>query len=60
MPAAGRAPARRLHQYGLTSIDLAAEKVVLADHELRLQRLPIKQGGVPPWHSPGDRPALIY
>ena len=44
----------------LASIDLAKEKVALADHELRLRKLEIKPGGVVPWHSHGDRPALIY
>ncbi|MGO8920403.1 MAG: cupin domain-containing protein [Stellaceae bacterium] len=44
----------------LTSIDLAKEKVALADHRLRLRKLEIKPGGVVPWHSHGDRPAIIY
>ena len=44
----------------LTSIDLAKEKVALADHSLRMRRLVIQPGGVVPWHSHGDRPALIY
>ena len=44
----------------LSSIDLAKEKVALADHQLRLRKLVIQPGGVVPWHSHGDRPALIY
>src|SRR5258708_22434444 len=44
----------------LGSIDLAKEKVALADHQLRIRKLVIKPGGVVPWHSHGDRPALIY
>src|SRR5262249_54449202 len=44
----------------LTSIDLTKEKVALADHSLRMRRLVIQPGGVVPWHSHGDRPALIY
>lgn len=44
----------------LTSIDLAKEQVALADHSLRMRRLVIQPGGVVPWHSHGDRPALIY
>jgi quercetin dioxygenase-like cupin family protein len=44
----------------LTSIDLAKEKVALADHQFRMRRLVIQPGGVVPWHSHGDRPALIY
>jgi hypothetical protein len=44
----------------LTSIDLAAEKVVLADHELRLQQLPIKQGALAqPWRPPGSDLLMI-
>jgi quercetin dioxygenase-like cupin family protein len=44
----------------LASIDLAKEKVALADHHLRIRQLEIKPGGIVPWHSHGDRPALIY
>jgi quercetin dioxygenase-like cupin family protein len=44
----------------LASIDLAKEKVALADHHLRIRKLEIKPGGIVPWHSHGDRPALIY
>jgi quercetin dioxygenase-like cupin family protein len=44
----------------LAAIDLAKEKVALADHQLRIRKLEIKPGGIVPWHSHGDRPALIY
>jgi quercetin dioxygenase-like cupin family protein len=44
----------------LASIDLAKEKVALAEHHLRIRQLEIKPGGIVPWHSHGDRPALIY
>ena len=44
----------------LASIDLSKEKVALADHQLRIRKLEIKPGGIVPWHSHGDRPALIY
>jgi quercetin dioxygenase-like cupin family protein len=44
----------------LASIDLAKEKVALADHQLRIRQLEVKPGGIVPWHSHGDRPALIY
>jgi len=44
----------------LASIDLSKEKVALPDHQLRMRRLVIQPGGVVPWHSHGDRPALIY
>ena len=44
----------------LGSIDLAKEKIGLADHQMRLRKLEIKPGGIVPWHSHGDRPAMIY
>jgi quercetin dioxygenase-like cupin family protein len=44
----------------LTSIDLAKEKIALADHQMRMRRLVIQPGGIVPWHNHGDRPALIY
>jgi quercetin dioxygenase-like cupin family protein len=44
----------------LASIDLSREKVALSDHHLRIRQLEIKPGGIVPWHSHGDRPALIY
>jgi quercetin dioxygenase-like cupin family protein len=44
----------------LAKIDLSKEKVALPDHLLRMRRLVIQPGGIVPWHSHGDRPALIY
>ena len=44
----------------LASIDLSRERVALPDHLLRMRRLVIQPGGIVPWHSHGDRPALIY
>ena len=44
----------------LGAIDLGKEKVALADRRLRLRKLVVQPGGVVPWHSHGDRPALIY
>jgi len=44
----------------LTSIDLSKEMVALNGHQLRMRRLVIQPGGVVPWHSHADRPALIY
>jgi quercetin dioxygenase-like cupin family protein len=44
----------------LASIDLSKEKAALADHQLRLRKLEIEPGGIFPWHSHGDRPAIIY
>jgi quercetin dioxygenase-like cupin family protein len=44
----------------LGSIDLGKEPAKLQDRELRFRKLTIEPGGVVPWHSHGDRPALIY
>src|SRR3954469_1847364 len=44
----------------LGQVELAQEKVNLADRRLRLRKLVIQPGGVVPWHSHEDRPALIY
>ena len=44
----------------LASIDLSKEKVNLQDRQLRTRKLVIQPGGVVPWHSHEDRPALIY
>ena len=40
--------------------DLSNEKVALKDHLFRARRLVIKPGGIVPWHSHGERPAMIY
>ena len=44
----------------LASIDLAQEPAKIADRRLRLRKLVIQPGGIVPWHSHGDRPAIIY
>ena len=44
----------------LGHVELAKEKVNLADRRLRLRKLVIQPGGVVPWHSHEDRPAIIY
>lgn len=44
----------------LGEIDLASEKIALANHHLRMRRLEIAPGGEVAWHSHDDRPALIY
>lgn len=44
----------------LASIELSKEKVNLPDRQLRIRKLVVQPGGVVPWHSHGDRPALIY
>jgi quercetin dioxygenase-like cupin family protein len=44
----------------LASIDLAEETFAAEGRNFRLRRLVIEPGGVVPWHSHEDRPALIY
>jgi len=44
----------------LATIDLSKEKVALNGHMMRVRRLEIQSGGIVPWHSHADRPALIY
>src|SRR5215217_7160172 len=44
----------------LGMIELGKEKVALADRRLRLRKLVVQPGGIVPWHSHEDRPALIY
>lgn len=43
----------------LSRIDLAKEPVALKEHALRLRRLVVQPGGIVPWHSHTDRPAII-
>src|SRR5262245_11560994 len=44
----------------LAAIDLAKEPAKITGRQLRLRRLVIEPGGIVPWHSHGDRPAIIY
>jgi len=44
----------------LAQIDLGGEKVALNGHNMRVRKLIIQPGGIVPWHSHADRPALIY
>jgi hypothetical protein len=53
-------PAKDVSDAVLTQIDLAKEPAAVKDRLLRLRRLEIKPGGVVPWHSHGNRPAIIY
>lgn len=42
------------------SIDLAKEPANANGRLLRMRQLDIQPGGIVPWHSHGNRPALIY
>ena len=44
----------------LGAIDLAKEPAKLKDRQLRFRKLTIEPNGIVPWHSHGDRPALIF
>ena len=44
----------------LGAIDLGKQPAHIEGRELRFRKLTIEPGGVVPWHSHGDRPALIY
>ena len=44
----------------LAMIDLSKENVKADDHQFRMRQLEIQPGGIVPWHSHADRPALIY
>jgi len=53
-------PAKDVTDKVLAAIDLSTEPAKLDNRLLRLRKLEILPGGVVPWHSHGDRPALIY
>jgi quercetin dioxygenase-like cupin family protein len=71
---AGECPANQLHanvtkpmtmpkgvtDTVLAAVDLSKEKIGAKERQLRIRKLEIEPGGVVPFHSHGDRPALIY
>ena len=44
----------------LSSIDLGKQPAHIEGRELRFRKLTIEPGGIVPWHSHDDRPALIF
>jgi quercetin dioxygenase-like cupin family protein len=44
----------------LGAIDLEKEPAKIKDRQLRFRKLTIEPNGIVPWHSHGDRPALIF
>ncbi len=42
------------------STDLAKEPLALPGRQFRLRQLEIQPGGIVPWHSHNERPAMIY
>ena len=53
-------PAKDVTDTVITSIDVAKEPAHIPGRLFRLRRLVIQPGGVVPWHSHGERPAIIY
>ena len=53
-------PAKDVTDTVLTTIDVAKEPAAIQGRSFRMRRLEIKAGGVVPWHSHADRPAIIY
>jgi quercetin dioxygenase-like cupin family protein len=44
----------------LAAIDLEKEPASIKERQLRFRKLTIEPGGIVPWHSHADRPAIIY
>lgn len=42
------------------STDLSREPAKIGGRQLRLRQLDVKPGGIVPWHSHDNRPAMIY
>lgn len=55
-----KTPASGVTDTVIGAIDLAHEPIHIKTRQLRLRRLVIQPGGVVPWHSHHDRPAIIY
>jgi quercetin dioxygenase-like cupin family protein len=53
-------PAKGVTDTVITSIDLSKEPEGITGRLFRLRKLTIAPGGVVPWHSHGNRPAIIY
>jgi quercetin dioxygenase-like cupin family protein len=53
-------PAQGVTDTTLASIDLEKEPANIRGRELRFRKMTILPGGVVPWHSHGDRPAIIF
>ena len=44
----------------IASIDVAKPPYNINDRQFRMRKLTIEPGGIVPWHSHADRPAIIY
>jgi quercetin dioxygenase-like cupin family protein len=54
------AAARDVSDVVRLSTDLSKEPLALTGRQFRLRQLDIKPGGIVPWHSHNQRPAMIY
>jgi quercetin dioxygenase-like cupin family protein len=57
---ASNLPGKDVTDTVLASIVLADEPIKAKGRQMRVRKLVIQPGGVVPWHSHNDRPALIY
>jgi quercetin dioxygenase-like cupin family protein len=55
-----KTPASGVTDTVIASIDVAKEPAHIPGRLFLLRRLVVQPGGVVPWHSHGDRPAIIY
>jgi quercetin dioxygenase-like cupin family protein len=55
-----RTPAKGVTDTVIASIDVAKEPAAIDGRLFRMRKLTIEPGGVVPWHSHHDRPAIIY
>lgn len=53
-------PASGVTDTVISTNDVSGAPFNIKDRTMRLRRLVIQPGGVVPWHSHGDRPAIIY
>jgi quercetin dioxygenase-like cupin family protein len=44
----------------LAAVNLEKEPANIKGRQLRFRKLVVQPGGIVPWHSHGDRPAIIY
>jgi len=58
--AMSKLPANGVTDTIISTNDVSAAPFNIKDRTLRLRRLEVQPGGVVPWHSHGDRPAIIY
>ena len=54
------AAARDVTDVVRATTDLSKEPAAIAGRQFRLRQLDIGPGGIVPWHSPDNRPAMIY